>query len=902
MRAGRFEAALGYFRAVPRDGGESDVRAALSSGEVLRELGRLSEAERAYRRVLALRPDHAAAHERLAFLLGVTGRRWESQSHFLFLAGVGRAGVYELCLLGDLERPIEGREFLDRCSEVAPDDDIVRLGLASQAVADGRADEARRRLREVVATAPHLVSAQAMLGELLLIADDDELVSWNARLPAAAEEYPDTWYVRGLWARRRGELRAAARCFWEAVRRAPAHRRGIYQLGQVLHATGEVSGEDFAERSRRLYELTQRLDGVLKSQGRDEGTFRRVTELLRETGRVREARAWLDVARALFPSATWPADESEGLVKALPADTPVVIESENLAAKHDLSSFPDHRILLTGGARGRDAPASRPSIAFEELADAGVDFVYENGGDPGTPGARMFEQTGGGVAALDYDGDGWIDLFFTQGSEWKTGSSTPTPSVRITDRLFRNVRAAAVDVTGAAGVGDLGFGQGCAAGDFDDDGFTDLYVGNVGRNRLFRNNGDGTFGDATDRGGLSDEAWTSSCVIVDLNADGFPDLFDVNYVTGPDVYERICGDRACSPKNFDGAPDRLHLSRGDGTFESSDAQRHEQGGKGLGIVVADLHLRGRPSLFIANDQVPNFLLRNVPSSAWPLVSFSEEAFAAGLAFNEDGLAMASMGVAADDADGDGRLDFFVTTFKDEWNTLYLQDSEGLFTDATNARGLRSPTLPYVGWGTQFLDADLDGDSDLVAVNGHVDDYRDEGGSYQMRPQFFVNDGERFIELGAGEVGPFFERKSLGRGLTRLDWDRDGRPDVAVSSIGERASLVCNRSPHPGTYLNVRLHATATSRDAIGSVVELEAGGRRWRKQLTAGDGYQASNERVLQFGLGPADDVRAIRVYWPSGKVAVMTNVPVNLTVDLVEGRAGGLPLRRLNMESLAAR
>jgi hypothetical protein len=282
--------------------------------------------------------------------------------------------------------------------------------------------------------------------------------------------------------------------------------------------------------------------------------------------------------------------------------------------------------------------------------------------------------------------------------------------------------------------------------------------------------------------------------------------------------------------------------------------------------------------------VPNFLLRNVATDDAHGVTFVEEGFLSGLAFDENGLPMACMGIAADDANGDGRTDFYVTNFKDEYNTLYLQDADGLFVDGTSAAGLRAPSLPFVGWGTQFLDADLDGAPDLVLTNGHVDDYRSTGGQYHMRPQFFRNTGGgRFEELLAPAAGSYFAKEYIGRGLARLDWNKDGQMDFAVSNIGDNASLVTNQSTGVGQFVNVIAHATTTARDAIGAKVTVEAAdGRRWTKLLCAGDGYQASNERMLQFGLGDATGA-SLRVEWPSGATTDVKDVAMGTTLHVIE-------------------
>jgi tetratricopeptide (TPR) repeat protein len=917
-RAGRLEAAADYYRSVPRDGSSTAVVASLAAGEVNRTLGRLSDAQQEYLYVLEHDSANVVAHQRMAFLLGATGQRWRSVPHSMALIRGGTANWEDLLYLGDVERPWDQGEYLRQCAKSAPDDVLVRLGRAAQAMTEGRTSDARRLLEEFVRQAPQIVAAQAMLGELLVAEDDATFAGWHARLPPAADEDPDIWFVRGERARSRHAPRVAARCFWETVKRAPNHRRGTYQLGQVLIALGETSGHEFADRSGKLFELTAALTAIQESRGQNEAAVKRVAELMVELGRLWEASGWVAWAAREFRGATWPASMVIRLQPLVTGDMPQTLESANLALRFDLSGLPDHNELVGRTVPGAFNAATRPSpsrIRFEEEPDAGIDFVYANGSDPlpddgpsGPPSAggsliekrvrvrtrnrtRIFETNGGGVAVLDFDGDGWPDVFLTQGAEWKHGSPGPTFSAETTDRLYRNREGRAfADVTHSACLVDRGYGQGCTAGDFDNDGFPDVYVANIGGNRLHRNNGDGTFSDATAAAGLVGNDWTASCVIVDLNADGLPDLFDVNYLTGEHVYEALCGNRVCSPDVFEGAPARLHLSRGDGTFEYVPHAAPESNSKGLGVVAVDLYRCGRPSLFIANDKVPNFLLHNFPADGPFNVRLEDEGFVSGLAYNGDGFPVASMGIAADDANGDGLIDFFVTDFQYEADVLFLQVSKGTFVDGTVAAGLRTSNRAYVGWGTQFLDADCDGEPDLVATNGHVDDLRPEGGEYQQRPQFYRNVGSgRFVELAAPEIGDYFGRKSLGRGLARLDWNRDGRMDFVVSNIGSRAALVTNRTAGAGHFLSVRLHARTTARDAIGSIVEVEAGGRTWSKQLVAGDGYMASNERLLQFGLGQAAAISSLRVLWPSGDTTTLRDLPIDATVELVEGTSRGV-------------
>lgn len=890
-RAGRVEAAREHYAAISEGSSSAAVMGAFALGELLRGEGHLFEAQQQYSHVLAHQPHDAQTHERMAFLLGVSGQHWESMPHFMFLLRSQNWTLDALALLGDLERPVEQEAYLRHCAKNAPHDVLVRSGLAAYALSQGKVSQAEPILRKVVAERPELLPAQVMLGEILVDGSEHGFLNWHRALPPLADTHPDIWYVRGLWARRSNQLPTAARCFWETLRRIPEHRRATYQLGQVMGSLGMDGAEEVAARATKLFELTQMLDQVLRSRGRDPVAVRRVAELTEETGRYWEAWAWAVTAAQLHPDASWPAATVDRLSRQLHEDLPRTIDSANIALQHSLSnvdvssdvfasphdrSTPEHGDLAPGEA----------SIEFVEQTAVGIDFVYNNGADPETRGARMFEQTGGGVGVVDYDGDGWPDLYFTQGGEWKTGSTQPVGSPEARDVLYRNLDGGSfVDIAAEAGLDHLGFGQGVNVGDYNNDGFPDLYVANIGENRLYRNNGDGTFTDATELTGSRRQDWTSSCVIVDLNGDGLPDLFDVNYVTGPDVYEKICGGRGCSPKVFDGTPDQLWMQRENGTFRHAPDVTPANDANGLGVVAAILGEDRLPSLFVSNDQVPNFLLRINASDPSGEVRVDNDALLRGLAYNGDGLALACMGIAADDVDGNGLIDFMVTNFLDEPNTLYLQDTPGLFADATQLAGVKSASYPYVGWGAQFIDADLDGDMDLVIANGHIDDYRDEGGEYHMLPHFFRNTGGgRFVQLSAEQAGEYFGRKYLGRGLARLDWNRDGRMDFVVSNIGTTASLVSNRSTGTGNFLNVRLHGTTSARDAIGSTVEVSTERDSWKRQLVAGDGYMASNERMLQFGLGNATEVAQLSVSWPTGSTATIENLPVGVTVELVEG------------------
>jgi tetratricopeptide (TPR) repeat protein len=893
----RLRDALEYYGALTVENAsvEQAALASFSAAELLRAVGQLQRAAASYYRVLSYAPGNIAANERLALLLSTTGQRREATDHYFKVVKSGTATFRELALFGDLDRPVDQKEYLQDLLKKAPADPFLKLGLAAHCLWDGEFQGAETRLREVVREAPQLLAAQSLLGELLVDGDDQTFVAWHAALPADSFKHPDIWYVEGLWARRHGELKAAVRSFWRCTQLAPTNRRAIVQLGQVLTSlsnNSELSLHDVAQivgqRGMQLADYTQTLDNVLRTNGVDEEPVRRSVELLVSMGRIWEACGWAVIARRQFPSADWPEMVFDDHAASLNEQLPLVLPSHDVSLLYDFSDWPTASDLIhssIGTARNKSLPISPDRIRFE-VAGKGPDFVYENGSLADGLGARMFEQGGGGVGILDVDVDGWPDLFFSQGLKWERGAESPQLTSRFVDRLYRNISGVMYEDASADSLPvDAGFGQGVSVGDFNNDGFPDLYVANIGRNQLMENQGDGTFLDVSDVAGFEDDRWTSSAVIVDVNDDGLPDIVDINYLSGPHVYTAVCQGRACSPSVFEGAPDQLWINEGDGAFELLPDSGPESDSKGLGVLVFPLEGETRPSLFIANDQVPNFFLRSVTTDQSPGVKFENVAFTSGLAFNDDGLAMACMGIAADDANGDGRTDLFVTNFKNEANTLYLQDADGLFLDATSQAGLKAASQPFVGWGTQFLDADLDGLSDLVLVNGDVDDDSASGSEYQMRPQFFRNVGQgRFQEMQGHQAGEFFDRKFVGRGLARLDWNRDGRMDFVVSNIGDRASLVTNLSEANGNSLLLRLHAVRSSRDAICTRVLVTSDGDVSRKSLLAGDGYMASNERVLQFAPGRVDSVSRIVIQWPSGTVTELHDVPTATTLEITEG------------------
>ena len=475
--------------------------------------------------------------------------------------------------------------------------------------------------------------------------------------------------------------------------------------------------------------------------------------------------------------------------------------------------------------------------------------------------------------------DGWPDLYISQGGPWPADPHQTT----YRDRLFRNLGDGKfADVTEQANLGDNLYSQGTAVGDYDNDGWPDLFVANLGPNRLYHNAGDGTFTEVTQAAGIAGEVWSTSCLFADLNGDGWPDIYVVNYLAGKEPLETECFEkeekRACPPSNFPAEQDRLLLSQGDGRFVdvTDESGIVAPDGKGLGVVAADFHGTGKLSLYVSNDTTANFYFVNQAAQRGDPPQFQETALLAGLAFDRDGAAQASMGIAAGDGDDDGLIDLFVTNFLLQSNTYYKQISPDFFEDATQGMGLREPSLPLLSFGTQFIDFELDGHLDLILACGHVDDFRYKGEPYKMRPQVFANRGQgQFVELDSRLPGAILRRRVPGRSVALLDFDRDGKQDVAMLLLYEPSALLANRTADSRTLSAPALAWTSQcERDAIGTTVHAIVGGRTLVRQLMAGNGYQCSNQRTVHLGVGDATSIDQLVVKWPDGTEQTFDNVP----------------------------
>jgi len=890
--------AFSYYRQLPEQAhGDNIANHLRNAGQMAIHLGHARDAERFYKQVLRSLPDDQISHRRLSGLFLAESRRWESIPHLFQLLRAQAFTLEELGFIGNSEELYDAVNLMNHFEEAVPDDAVPLIGRARLHLFKGFNEKGESLLRKIIKQQPDFIEAQAQLGVLLVSESRHlELEQWRQQLPESAFDHPEIWWVLGTYARKHADSAAAIRCAWETLKRDPNHLGATYQLAQLLAAAGQTeSAQILADRASKLETLATTIHDVLMRESTADRMLR-CADTAEELGRLWEAWGW-HVSIDTYHKEDAIPGARQRLKSFLTPDTPQTLLSHQLANRFDFSGYPlpKHSYL---SAPERSSPHdSSDQISFQEItAVAGLTFRYENGTPVGKPGLMVYQSIGGGVAVIDFDLDGHPDLFFPQASQ----SSPNSTCLDAADRLYRNVAGHCVDVTESAIPPDSGFGFGATVGDFDGDGFADLYVANAGRNRLLRNNGDGIFTDVTESAGLQNREWTTSCLMVDLNGDGLPDLYDVNYCTGRRPFEHRClraGSeltRTCIPTEFEASDDHLLINLGDGSFKDVSAASGIQipDARGLGIVAAKFDDQPGLDLYVANDMTANFLFLNRTPSNGDTPRFVERGVLTGTAYDADGRPQASMGIAADDADGNGLLDLFVTNFFNESNTLYCQQSGGFFIDASREFDLRTPSMSQLGFGTQFIDADLDGRPDLVVANGHVDDFTEDGTPFRMKSQFFRNQGPRFGEISDAQLGEFFAQPQLGRGLARLDWNRDGKEDFVVSRLIDPAALVVNRTPVTGHFLAVRL-VGRSYRDAIGSEVKVKAGNLTLVKQLTAGDGFECSNERKLVFGLGNAARIDSVQIVWISGLTQDFTNIELDTEVLIVESTSEPLVVSR---------
>jgi hypothetical protein len=876
--------ALQAFGRVPA-GFPFDSRGAVLEAEANLAQGRLRPAERRLEEFLARGgPNLDTVRARLGHIYRLEARAGDAKA--LLRASLAEAEepvpVLKQISNFDLDRlPYEGlREALERAGRQAPDDDRVWLGRARLATLAGLWNEAADWLARCRGACPDAPVWMAELDWARGACRPEEALEAARNL---GPEQLDGAERLGLWAwceQQRGDARGESAALKQWLEVEPTATQALERLAELEHRAGRR--DRAGELRRRKADVERALAGYRLRLWRDEplGTATERSAL----AQLAEAAGHLHEARALYVWAT-EADPGDSSARLGLARLDRALARSQLAASTAKAPRPESAPPFR---RQRAGPGREPrgGLEFVDIAQAAqLQFVYDNAE---TPIHQLPEPFGGGLALLDYDGDGWLDVYCVQGGPFTPSSELGSSSASSGDRLFHNRGDGTFeDTADRSGIASFprGHGHGVTVGDVDGDGRPDLFVARWRSYALYRNRGDGAFEDVTNSWGLGGRRdWPTSAALADLDGDGDLDLYVCHYAAWDLDNPRICRDSNtkaylnCNPLEVEALSD--HLFRNDGhrfvdvTLEAGIIDRD---GRGLGVVAADLDDDGRVDLFVANDSSANFLFRNLGG-----MRFEEVGHAAGVAGNASGTYQAGMGVAAGDLDGDGRIDLAVTNFYGESTTFYRNLGDCAFCDASSEIGLAVATRRLLGFGVAFFDADNDGRLDMASANGHVNDLRPNY-PYRMPAQLLLGDSDgRLIDV-SDQAGAAWTVPRMGRGLAIGDLDNDGREDVLILSHKEPLAYLNNRN-RVGRFLTLRLEGSTSNRDAIGAKVTVIAAGRRCVAQRTGGGSFQSASDPRLHFGLGSVDRVESIEIVWPSGRVSRYRDLGTDTGYLLREG------------------
>lgn len=573
---------------------------------------------------------------------------------------------------------------------------------------------------------------------------------------------------------------------------------------------------------------------------------------------------------------------SGGLSAQAPA--PAGMGTANTGAAHEAVLDSEHRPITAGGF------VKTGPVLFKDMAkQAGLTSWTHV---MGTPEKNfIIETNGSGVGLLDYDNDGWLDIYLVNGSTYDALSGKATPPHAA---LFHNNHDGTfTDVAAKAGVTNDRWGVGVAVGDYDNDGWPDIYVSNFGKNRLYHNNHDGTFTDVAEKAGVTLGNWSTGATWGDYDGDGRLDLFVPGYVHYDMANQPAYGCQfrgvkvMCGPRGLKGEPDHLFHNNGDGTFTDVSEKAgvaDKNGYYGLSSAFIDVNNDGKLDLIVANDSTPNYLYINKGDG-----TFEDDSYASGYALNENGRETASMGIAIGDYRNNGLLDLYNTTFSDDYNPLYRNDGDANFTDISYQMGIAEPTIPFLGWGDAFLDFDNDGWKDLIVANGHVYpqvDHTDWGTTWKQRPLLFHNIAGKKFELEPAVEGTALASLYVGRGMAVGDLFNDGKLDVVINVLDAHPALLRNVSDDHHHWIELKLVGGAKSpRDATGAKIYVTANGMRQRGDVFSGGSFASTHDPRVHFGLGDATKIEGVEVHWPSGAKERFAVTKVDQIVTLTEGK-----------------
>ncbi|EMI21460.1 ASPIC/UnbV domain protein [Rhodopirellula maiorica SM1] len=733
----------------------------------------------------------------------------------------------------------------------------------------------------------------------------DRLRDWVSSAPTRCQRYPDYWIACGNLAIHDKDDGAIA-CFTNAIQREPHSLDAHYGMIQSLENAGRMpQAELFRKRSQVLDTLGHQVRKIRDSTQPNPQDFVDLATGLMSVGRSIEAIAWQEFALALF-SPRSPQRHQIGSYKArVLAEFPSGNDEATVLCGLDLGSLPSvDRWLATLKPESSHSATTIKSVShalpsravipqinavFQNVAErVGIEFRYRNAAVPVEREFQIFQAFGGGVACLDVDRDGSVDFYFGQAA-----TTPPDGIATFSNALFRNRNGQFANVIAEAAADHRGYTMGVTAGDWNQDGFADLMIGNLGRNKLLINQGDGTFRPAADNSLAEVSSFTSSVAIADVTGDSLPDIVEINYLDDPTVFDPIKYDADGKPISLPGplqfqpAMDRVWVSKGDGSMvpEPLGGQVAADYSTGLALLVTDLDQTPGNDVFVANDLRANQLwVRRDPDDLRS--ARVDVAVTRGAAYGSSGKPMACMGIAAADFDGNGRTDLHITNFENEWSNQYMQNESGVFVDSAVPYQLDTVSRKMLGFGTQAIDYDNNTVWDLIVGNGHIEDLSAKGSLFAMPTQLLAGRGNEFVLQHVLGDDEYWSGMHFSRAMAKCDFNRDGRVDIVITDLKQNAVLLENQTPTANHWLQLELVGTVSERDAIGARVTVEFTSQSLTQTVNSGDGYCAKNEAVLLFGLAGADSADRVTVLWPSGREQVFTNLICEKRWLLIEGES----------------
>ncbi len=878
--------------------------------------GRLFDAIDLLRQGVALTPTDNERRRLLYDLLVASEQHLEADQHRQILI---RNRVIDEELLFSTYRSVQRNEEVDSLKTIYsrnPADTRPLIGEAKLWLDTLEHSKAIATLQRIVKSHPEYVSAQAMLGRALVASGDYAMLpGWANQLPDTVTADPDYWLTLGDWALQSDKPTLAMNAYGNAAMRGfdrmqPRNKLAALSAGRIA----QVEFELIRDRAAALTKLSQGYAAFKVRSKESADSIRHITAALLDLGKVWEAEAWVAYGTTLTSLSESEqqslTDLRQRVLSQLGANTPwqqtnvlptwVWLDAispdlyvATISQRSDENAVPKEN--HTPRRRRPLGPLGRPlSLKLQDEAiSRNLEFFGRTADDLSEPGINNFQMIGCGGGTIDFDLDGWPDLYMINaGGRPLHDDSNP-------NAMFRNLSGRFKNVSSQSGGGCRGFGQGVAVGDINEDGFDDLLVLNYGPNRLWINHGDGTFSDQPKRWLPANSAWPTSAAIADIDGDNLADAYVVNYCAGSGPKDEPCysvkasGPRTCSPIHYSAEPDIVLKGLPNGRFQNVTRIWNADPdllGRGLGIVAGSFDKEPGVDLFIANDMTTNhYWSRRRSHDATHTFALEESAILRGLATDGQSRSQGSMGIAAADLNQDGTINFYVTNFDLEHNTVYLSRGPVSWRDQTIQSELYDATVPMVGFGTQAIDFDNNGDHELVVVNGHVDHFIGANGKvfYEQPAQLFQRNQQRHFEsIGLRTDCSYFLGGHVGRGLWIIDANQDGNADVVATHQTEPTALLINKTESPYSFATFKLVATRDSRSAVGSVVTIRFDDFEATYTLNSGDGFLCSNERIVHVGLGERTTPIDVTVTWLGGALQTWPSLPINRQWLLVQDEA----------------